>query len=423
MNKYSLFKSASTLCLLVLLLIPAVAFSQNVEGVTDVDAAFEEARQMAFSGEHEEARKMAYTILEIVPDYHDVRVLIARTYSWDGRYTESRRELAYVLDDEPDNREALIASIDTEIWSDNPQEAIQFAAVATRYYPIDVPILLKSANAHHLAGENREAARILNRVDDISPANREAADLRELIEISSQNYKLTGTFTHDRYSDFFDPTEEGLVELSRRSSYGTLFGRLNYGNRFDTVGFQPEIDFYPTISDGWYGYLNVGIANSIIFPEFRAGAELHRRVGETFEASLGLRFLRFPNSDVIIYTGTVTKYQGNWLFILRPYLATSSDVGTSRSVQLMGRRFYSGPDNHITFRGGFGFSPEDRRFQNESGDINFTKSQFILVEGLKAINSSVGLIASIEYTRRELSFSPDEFIGIISLRGGIQLKF
>lgn len=418
MNKISHFRTAISLSLFILLLSPVCVFSQQVE---DVDVALEQARQLAFDGDRDEARKLAYAILEISPDYHDVRILIARTYSWDGQYSRSRSELEYVLDHVPDYQDALMASIDNEIWSGNPEQAAQIANQATRFYPVDVPLLLKSANAHHEAGLNREAARILNRVDQLNPANREAADLRKVIQVSSQNYTLRGTFTYDYYSEFFDPTDEGLLELSRRSSFGTIFGRLNYGNRFDTVGFQPEIDFYPNISDGWYGYLNIGIANSIIFPDFRAGAELHRRVGESVEASLGFRFLRFPNSDVIIYTGTLTKYQGNWLFILRPYLATGS-VGTSRSVQLMGRRYFSGPENQVTFRGGFGFSPEDRRFQNESGEVNFTKSQFIMAEGLKSLNSSLGLIASIEYTRRELSFSPDEFIGIYSFRAGIQLK-
>lgn len=69
-----------------------VATSQD-STITDVDGAFMQARQLAFDGEREEARELAYAILEVPPEYLDVRILVARTYSWDGRYEEARREL------------------------------------------------------------------------------------------------------------------------------------------------------------------------------------------------------------------------------------------------------------------------------------------------------------------------------------------
>ncbi len=419
MIQNSQIKTAISLFLFIILLNPVQVFSQEVE---NVDTAFEEARQLAFDGEREEARKLAYAILEIAPDYHDVRILIARTYSWDAQYDRSRKELAHVLEDTPDHRDALLASIDNEIWAENPQEAVEFATMATRYYPVDVPVLLKSANAHHAAEMDREAARILNRIDQISPSNSEAYALRRSIRVSSQNYTLTGSYTYDHYSEVFSPAQKGHIQLSGRTPIGSVIGRLNYGNRFDTIGFQPEIDFYPSIADGWYGYMNIGYANSSIFPEFRTGAELHKRMSNGFELSIGFRYLKFQNSDVLIYTGTITKYQGNWLFTLRPYI-TPSSVGNSRSINLLARRYFAGPDDYITFRGGFGFSPEERRFQDVSGDVFFTESQFFGIDGFKSLSINLALFLSFDAARQELSFSPGDFTEIYTLNGGIQLKF
>lgn len=390
--------------------------------VDNVDEAFLEARELAFDGKRAEARELAYAILEITPDYHGVRILIARTYSWDGQYNQSREELAYVLAAIPDHKDGLMASIDNEIWAENPDEAVKLANEATRYYPVDGSILLKSANAHHSAEMDREAVRILNRVDQINPSNSEARALRRSIRVSSQNFTLTGSYTYDHFSEVFNPAQKGHLQLSGRTPIGSVIGRLNYGNRFETIGFQPEIDFYPSIADGWYGYLNIGYTNSSIFPEFRAGAELHKRAPSGFEFSAGFRYLKFQNSDVMIYTGTITKYQGNWLFTLRPYV-TPSSVGISRSMNLLARRYFAGPENYVTFRGGFGFSPEERRFQNVSGDVFFTESQFIGVDIFKSLSFNLAFFLSFDAATQELSFSPGDYTEIYTFNSGIQLKF
>lgn len=394
-------------------------FAQQVE---NVDEAFFEARELAFDGNRDEARELAYAILEISPDYHGVRILIARTYSWDGFYDQAREELAYVLGKTPDHKEALMASIDNEIWAEKPDEAVKIAQEATRHYPVDVSVLLKSASAHYAAEMEREAVHILNRIDQISPSNSRAMELRKSIQISGQNYILTGSYTYDHYSEVFNPSQKGHIQLSRRTPIGSIIGRLNYGNRFDTIGIQPEIDFYPSIADGWYGYMNIGYTNSSIFPEYRAGAELHKRFPRGFELSMGFRYLKFQNSDVLIYTGTITKYQGNWLFTLRPYV-TPSSVGFSRSINLLARRYFSGPENYFTFRGGFGFSPEERRFQDVSGDIFFTESQFIGVDLFKSLSINLALFLSFDAARQELSFSPGDYTEIYTFNSGIQLKF
>lgn len=391
----------------------------------NVDEAFLEAQKLAFDGKSAEARELAYAILEISPDYHDVRILIARTYAWDEQYRNARRELEIVLDHSPDYRDALMASMDNERWAENYNVAKDVADRSTRFYPLDVEILLKSAHVYFNAGDERTSIRLLNRVDQLSPANRESADLRRNITITSQNYTLSGSYAYDWYSvsDVYDPSQLSYVQLTRRSSIGTFMARLNYADRFNTTGIQPEIDYYPIIADGWYGYLNFGFSESIIFPRYRTGAELHKKLPKGFEVSGGFRFLRFQNSDVIIYTGTLTKYQGSWLFTIRPYFTPSSGVGWSRSVNLRARRFFSGPDDYITFRGGFGFSPEERRFQDVSGNVIFMQSQFLGIELFKSLRYNLALFAEFDVVRQELSFSPENFTRIYNLRSGIQVKF
>jgi YaiO family outer membrane protein len=413
------FSLAFVLCLAVLLIFP---FISNAQQVDNVDEAFRKAQGLAFDGNRDEARRLAYAILEISPNYHDVRILIARTFSWDGNYGKAREELIYVLEQSPRHRDAHMAAIDNELWSEEYQQALFFAKQATNYYPVDEQVLLKRANVHYTAGEEREALRVLNQIEQINPSSGEAKELRRSIRTSLQNYVLTASYTQDRFEEFFGTTQRSFLQLSRRTPYGSVIGRVNYQNRFSTDGLQAEIDFYPSIADGWYGYLNAGYSTSSIFPEFRGGAELHRRLPRSFEGSLGIRYLNFSGSQIFIYTGSLTKYYGNWLFAVRPFV-TPSSIGFSRSFNFTARRYYAGPENYATLRGGFGFSPEERRFQDVSGDVFLTQSQFVGIDGFKTLRYNLAAFASFDIARQELSFDPGEFIRILTFNGGIQIKF
>lgn len=406
-----------------LLLVLMFLSCENVlaQTVNNVDEAFMEARELAFDGQREEARKLAYAILERSPDYHDVRILVARTYAWDGDYEKARKELNYVLEKRPDYKDALLAAIDNERWAGNEKAMLDYSKQAVRYHGIDTDVLLKRAEVLNTAGKDKEALQVLNQLEQIDKSNDEARQLREGIKESGQDYTLTTAYTYDTYEDVFDDIHKAYMQLSRRTNYGSVIGRLNYQRRFSTDGLQAELDFYPSIKEGWYGYLSAGYSSSSLFPEFRAGAELYKTLPAAFEVSAGFRYLSF-SSDVWIYTGTVSKYQGNWLFTVRPYI-TPNSVGVSRSLSLLARRYLAGPENYVTFRGGFGFYPEERRFQDVSGDVFFTESQFIGIDGYKELRFNLSAFISLDLTRQELTFDPDNFIRVITLNGGVVYKF
>src|SRR5688500_2536480 len=90
----------------------------------NADSLFQEARTLAFAGKREQARTICQTILSQKPDYHDVRILMARTYAWDRQYKEARAELKKVLDKKPSMLDAISASIDNEFWAGNYLDAI-----------------------------------------------------------------------------------------------------------------------------------------------------------------------------------------------------------------------------------------------------------------------------------------------------------
>lgn len=417
-------KNKTALLTIFLLLMGSLIVVNNVvaQQVENIDTAFQEARELAFEGNREQARELAYRILDQSPNYHDVRILIARTYSWDEQYTDARRELNYVLDKVPDHKDALSALVDTNIWAEQPNQAVEVAITATRFYPTDEELNLKKAQAYIANDDEREAQNALDAVDAINPSSTPSRELRRSLIISGQRYTFTAAHTQDWFSDVFDPAAKSYVQLGRRTRYGSVIGRVNYSNRFDTKGIQPEIDFYPSLIDGWYGYLNAGFTTSSIYPQFRFGAELYKNLSNGFEASAGIRYLNFESGSVIIYTGSMSKYWRSWYFSARPFF-TPSSVGISQSLNLTARHYFNGPRNYITLTGGFGFSPEERRFQDVSGNVFFVKSQYVGLNIFKALRYNTAIFGGIDISNQELSFDPDRYIQIYTFNIGIQHTF
>src|ERR1700674_5614726 len=85
------------------------------------------AHGLAVAGQRGEAIKLLQDSVAGSPGDSDARVLLGTVLSWEGRYDEARRELEGVLTDRPTHGDALLASINIELWSDHPQRAEELA--------------------------------------------------------------------------------------------------------------------------------------------------------------------------------------------------------------------------------------------------------------------------------------------------------
>jgi YaiO family outer membrane protein len=415
-------KPAQFTLLFFFFLFSSGLFSQLSAQVDNVDEAFSRAQELAFDGKRAEARELCRAILEVAPDYHDVRILIARTYSWDGNYTEARKELLIVLENNPSYKDAHLALIDNEIWAEDYDRALQAAETAQSLYPNDVPVLLKVALANKEAGSQREAVTALNRIDQISPGNREAFLLRQQLQISALKHTVSAAYTHDWFTDIFKPGHKAFLQLERKTKYGPLIGRLNIAHRYEFTGLQPEIDFYPAINGNWYGYLNVGLTDNRLYPVYRFGAEIYRLLPLESEASLGFRVLRFKTDNVFIYTGSISKYYDQYFFTVRPFFIPRDD-GVSASVNLIVRRYLTTSDHYASLLGGFGFSPEERRILGQDGEVAFLKSAYIGLNYYRPVRTDLIVFAELRAEQQELRDIPGASIGVYTFTLGMQFRF
>ena len=177
-------------------------------------------------------------------------------------------------------------------------------------------------------------------------------------------------YTHSRFGGAMDPWHLTALSVGTRRSRGTLIGRANIASRFATVGTQYEVDAYPSLGKGKYAYLNAGFSDASIFPEQRYGAEFFTALPHAYEASLGLRNLRFPAEQVTLFTGSVGRYTGNYWASLRPYLRRKPDGELSTTASLTVRRYYADGDTYIGARVGAGSAPTESLDPSQLGREN-----------------------------------------------------
>jgi YaiO family outer membrane protein len=349
--------TGQTFSLLLLLLLGAGFFA------TLSAQTFEQAKEYAFNGERTKARAVCRAILARDFD-SDVATLMGRTYAWDGKYDSARVVLQQVLDHNAENNDALSAMADVAYWSDNYPEAVGYCDRILAKDPDNETVQMQKARILKSADSNEEAALLLEKLLENNPSNDEALRLLDKVRLELIKNKLTVNYTYDYFSNTAynkDPWQLLYLQYARKTALGTIIGRVNYANRFGKDALQLEADAYPKISENDYLYVNYGFSNFSIFPRQRVGLEWNRSFPHAFEGSLGGRILHFDGSKrVIIYTGSIGKYVGNYWFSLRPFV-TPGDGGTSVSAFLSARRYFSDPENYIGLRVGAGTSPDERR--------------------------------------------------------------
>ncbi len=346
---------------------------------TSTDQMFFQARELAFEGQTAEARQICRQILEIDADYHDATVLMARTYGWDGEYEDGIDLLADLLEKEPRYIEALSAMSDLHKWAGNHQEALDYANLALELEPENTDLLFKKAAALVELEEYEEAEEVLNQILEADPDHEEADNLLALVERKTRKNHVGVGYRVDFFDDA-DPWHLFYAEYGRRTNtFGKVIGRVNYGRRFGQDGFQVEADAYPPLGPGRYLYLNAGYSpDDHIFPKYRAGLELFQRLPADWKISAGMRILLFPENDLLILTGSLSKYYGQYFFSFRPYFTLASDMPRSHSYFLTIRRYFALPDHHLSLILGTGFSvDEDALVGGEIYDIGSNRVMLI----------------------------------------------
>ncbi|MEJ2583908.1 MAG: YaiO family outer membrane beta-barrel protein [Robiginitalea sp.] len=373
--------------------------------VVDPDAAFQNARELAFQGDHHSARDTLQLILLQFPEYTEVHTFLANTYRWEGDHEEARKHFNRITSKERGYEDVWKAAIQNEIQAGNPSIALGLANKALHYLGGNSSIeQLRTALLSGYQGTS---------------AGDKTAETREFRNSLSVANRL------EAFDKYYDPMLYTSLEYQRDTELGKVVPRVRYSNRFNLQGLQYEIDLYPRISKAFYGFVNYGYSDSELFPGHKAAVELYANLPKALEASLGGRYLSFPESGATLLTGSFGLYRGNYYMSFRPYLVMLGNRKPGGSGIFQVRKYLSDASNYLGLYVSYGYSPELRQLQSGTvlvaETLLFLESQQARFEYQFSTGGGQHLYqASLGVSRQEYLLEPDSFFWMIS--GGLTYK-
>lgn len=332
-----------------------------------------QARALATGGRSGEALALLERRLAEAPGDVDARLLYGLVLCWEHRYGEARVPLREVLAGHPRYLDARIALVNLEIWSGNPAEAERVARAGLEDDPNQPALVVALARALRAQKRDGDAIQLLARARTTDSGNQEIADLLRGVRAENRHWLAMVDHSYEWFSDGQAGWHETQLTLTRATSAGSVVARFARADRFSLSGHQAELEFYPSFRRGTYAYLDAGYSfDATLYPRYRLGAELYQSLGHGMEASGGFRRLAFA-SKVNLYTGSLSRYQGNWLFTGRFYLVPN-DIGASQSVYLITRRYFGDTGDYLGFRAGRGSTPSEIRGVLDIGLLNSTSA-------------------------------------------------
>jgi len=417
-------KNSTQLLILIAFISVLQMQGQVISYKGDPDTSFETARNLAFNKQRKQAQDTLLLILTKYPDYHDIRSFLATTYSWDGDYKKARKEFTYVLEKDAKRKDTWIAAINNELWDEAPFIALKMTSNALVIFPEDPELLYVKASVQEKTTNPIEALRTIQSILDKNPENQKAKDYKSSLNTLVRKNSIGIKSTVDLYSEVFDPMQYHTLNYTRQTKYGSIIGKLNFNRRFNENGSQVELDLYPKIAKGFYAYLNIGFANSFLFPDLRYGGELYKSLPHSFEASLGFRALKYTTTTTI-YTGSIGWYNGNSYWSIRPYV-TPGGAGTSTSGTLTYRKYRSDADNYLEISFGMGISPEINQFifdGNVANIVNLKSQRLNIGYYFTTSNKRNVLGTQFNVSHQEIIFDQGNYFWVYSLSLQWDLRF
>jgi YaiO family outer membrane protein len=348
---------------------------------------FRQARQLAYDNKTEEARKLCYKILSEKPDYHDSRVLLARTFIWDNRYDTARKELKRVYQTNPRYYDCLHALADLERWTGHYSRALEHVNEALNYYPDDEEFLYKKAEILSHLENNKLALVTLDSLLRIQPSHKKGNVLYH--ELDTGLFKKAGLL--HRFYFFKKPWIKRWHIVSARTDINLnnwpVTGMVNFGKmaganpltkETNNINLQFQLDGYPRFTPSDYGYFNMAYSPSLFFPEIRFGAEWFHTFNKGVELSLGLRGMKWDKIK-LYYTGSLGWYYQSYWFSFRTYFTPQEEIDAYTYMARV-RKYLATSKDYIGISFQYGISPESPAYVTDFTEINKLNNTGIYLE-------------------------------------------
>jgi lipoteichoic acid synthase len=145
---------------------------------TAPDTLFFEARSLAFAKDYVNSRIILKYGLSKSPNYHDMRVLLARTFAWDGQYDSAYHYLNETLDRAEKYEDAFVAYSDLLFWDGKKNEMLAMIEKGLKNYPESADLKVRMARYYLNNDEFDKGSALLKEVLRKDPRNELANQLK-----------------------------------------------------------------------------------------------------------------------------------------------------------------------------------------------------------------------------------------------------
>lgn len=251
------------------------------------------------------------------PELKRLRVL---SFAGKKKYRDAIEELASSVE-EADSLDAGSKVLYTKFhyWDRQTTKALNLADRFIEQHPDEIELYRIKALVQKSWYQKKKA---LATLDTALAKDSTNTDLIELQREIQENMYLNYVALYAGYDQWYNHSTSafGLTRLTaeyfRQLNRHSVIARISSANRFDSTGYQVEVDGYLVATDWLYFYLNAGWSTEFLFPWRRASIEPFVNLPFNLELSYGLRYMEYSNpaNQLFIWTGSVGTYPGNWWF-------------------------------------------------------------------------------------------------------------
>lgn len=284
-----------------------------------------------------------------------------RTYNKKQQYDSALIEFNRVLSINPRDSNALNYAANILLEKHLDDSALALTNRALYYYPNNELFTFKKAiilekKKDYLAASNTADTLVL-----INPSLRNI-DFADALKARALRNQMGFMFLYTTFDSASNLTRANIatVQYTRFPKWGSWSGRLNMAGRNIGTGLQVELDINYNHTPKWYSFATGGISNNLVFPSVKAGYSLFYNYQKTYTFEGGIRFLRFDNTDINLYSGlgSITRYYGDFWANLR-YFALFQGNSVFHAATLSGRQYINTGTEYVTAAVGLGNSPDE----------------------------------------------------------------
>ncbi|MFD1095544.1 YaiO family outer membrane beta-barrel protein [Salegentibacter chungangensis] len=348
--------------LLFLLAFQLNPLSAQVIEETNTDEIYEEAVDLYRNGEFNKAINYTQKGLELAPGYHDIRVLQIRNYWALKNYDRAEKELLYLMENAPEYP-GVLKLVYRQISYEKGDETMEFLHSASRVYPRDAHLQALKSDLLFKSGKKEQARALALKTLEMKQVSSEDKYLLQTILKRTIKDEIGVIYQYLYFSDEYsrnDPWHSISAEYKHSFNRTVVLGRVNYTDRSYDSGSLYELEAYPVFNDRLYAYLNAGVSDGSIFPDFRGSASVYYNFAKALEAEAGGRLLHFSDKDFFTGILGLSLYTGNFYLNLRSFLGPERKDELVQNYQFNVRYYLSTADNYLFTRLGSGISPDER---------------------------------------------------------------